>query len=121
MARRPSRPQVEPAATLGPLRLIWRAAARYPGYIAAALLALAVTAAATLAISGCSAGASDETLENGDKQAVTIAVFSGDFPHRLDAQRDVRQLVPAQNQRRERLRHGKTPRPGPWPRAAGWG
>ncbi|MEO6153704.1 MAG: ABC transporter transmembrane domain-containing protein, partial [Croceibacterium sp.] len=50
MARRPTRPQVEPAATLGPLRLIWRAAARYPGYIAAALLALAVTAAATLAI-----------------------------------------------------------------------
>jgi ATP-binding cassette subfamily B protein len=50
MARRPFRPQVEPAATLGPLRLIWRAAARYPGYIAASLVALAVTAAATLAI-----------------------------------------------------------------------
>ncbi|VXB97466.1 glycine betaine ABC transporter substrate-binding protein [Plantibacter sp. T3] len=38
---------------------------------------IAAGAAATLAISGCSAGASDETLENGDKQAVTIAVFSG--------------------------------------------
>ena len=50
MARRPLRPQVEPAATLGPLRLIWRAAARYPRYIAAALVALLVTSAATLAI-----------------------------------------------------------------------
>jgi ATP-binding cassette subfamily B protein len=50
MARRPLKPDVEPAATLGPLKLIWRAAARYPGYIAAALVALAVTAAATLAI-----------------------------------------------------------------------
>src|SRR5687768_17012921 len=50
MARRPSPAPVEPAATLGPLRLIWRAAARYPGHIAAALLALTITAAATLAI-----------------------------------------------------------------------
>jgi ATP-binding cassette subfamily B protein len=50
MARRPSPPPVEPAATIGPLRLIWRAAARYPGYIAASLLALTITAAATLAI-----------------------------------------------------------------------
>lgn len=38
---------------------------------------IAAGAAATLAISGCSASASEETLENGDKQAVTIAVFSG--------------------------------------------
>jgi ATP-binding cassette subfamily B protein len=50
MARRPIRPEVQPAATLGPLRLIWRAAARYPQFIAAALLALLVTSAATLAI-----------------------------------------------------------------------
>jgi len=38
------------ARSLGPLRMIWRAAARYPGHLASALGALFITAAATLAI-----------------------------------------------------------------------
>ncbi len=38
------------ARSLRPLRMVWRAAARYPGHVAAALAALLVTAAATLAI-----------------------------------------------------------------------
>jgi len=38
------------ARSLGPLRMIWRAACAYPGHIAIALAALAVTAAATLGI-----------------------------------------------------------------------
>ncbi len=50
MARRPTPSSVEPARTLGPLVVIWRTAARYPWHIAAALLALLVTSAATLAI-----------------------------------------------------------------------
>ena len=50
MARSPSRPHVEPAASLGPLRMIFAAAARYPGKVALALIALVITAAATLAI-----------------------------------------------------------------------
>src|SRR5687768_10474475 len=50
MARRPSKPDVEPAASLGPLRMIFAAAQRYPGKVALALVALIVTAAATLAI-----------------------------------------------------------------------
>jgi ATP-binding cassette subfamily B protein len=50
MARSPSRPSVEPATSLGPLRMIFSAAARYPAKVALALLALVVTAAATLAI-----------------------------------------------------------------------
>jgi ATP-binding cassette subfamily B protein len=50
MARSPSRPSVEPATSLGPLRMIFSAATRYPGKVALALLALVVTAAATLAI-----------------------------------------------------------------------
>jgi len=50
MARNVSRPEVQPADNLGPLKMIYGAAARYPGLIAAALAALAVTAAATLAI-----------------------------------------------------------------------
>ena len=36
------------ARSLRPLAMIWRAAACYPGHVAAALLALVVTAAATL-------------------------------------------------------------------------
>lgn len=43
----------EPAAkarNLGPLRMIWAEAARYPGHVAAAAFALVVTSAATLAI-----------------------------------------------------------------------
>ncbi|NLR69365.1 ATP-binding cassette domain-containing protein [Novosphingobium sp. ERN07] len=43
----------EPAAkarNLGPLRMIWAEAARYPGHLAAAAVALVVTSAATLAI-----------------------------------------------------------------------
>jgi ATP-binding cassette subfamily B protein len=50
MARRPQRPDVEPAEGLGPLAMIFRAAARYPRHVALALIALVVTAAATLAI-----------------------------------------------------------------------
>ncbi|MGC1271846.1 MAG: ABC transporter transmembrane domain-containing protein, partial [Croceibacterium sp.] len=50
MARAPSRPQVEPADTLGPLSMIFRAAGRYPSQVALALVALCVTAAASLAI-----------------------------------------------------------------------
>ena len=46
MPRNASQNEVAPAATLGPLRMIFRAAARYPKLIAAALLALSVTAAA---------------------------------------------------------------------------
>jgi len=50
MARTPAKPDVKPASTLGPLRMIFSAAARYPGKAALALLALLITAAATLAI-----------------------------------------------------------------------
>ncbi|OJW69566.1 MAG: ABC transporter [Sphingomonadales bacterium 63-6] len=51
MARAPqNRPDVEPAKTLGPLGMIWQAAMRYPGQVALSLLALTITAAATLAI-----------------------------------------------------------------------
>jgi len=51
MARQPqSLPDVEPADSLGPLTMIWRAAMRYPGWVALSLVALLVTAAATLAI-----------------------------------------------------------------------
>ena len=41
---------VEPGTSLGPLRMIFAAARRYPGKVALALVALVVTAAATLAI-----------------------------------------------------------------------
>jgi ATP-binding cassette subfamily B protein len=50
MARRPVKPHVEPAASLGPLRMIFAAARRYPGKMALAMIALFITAAATLAI-----------------------------------------------------------------------
>ena len=54
MARTPAkasaRPEVEPATTLGPLKMIFIAASRYPLQLALATLALIVTAAATLAI-----------------------------------------------------------------------
>src|SRR5688572_28595808 len=50
MARTPSKPDREPGSTLGPLRMIFAAAARYPGKVALALVALIVTAGATLAI-----------------------------------------------------------------------
>ncbi len=51
MARAPqNRPDVEPAKSLGPLGMIWQAAMRYPAQVALSLLALTVTAAATLAI-----------------------------------------------------------------------
>src|SRR5690606_25327953 len=50
MARAPSQPPVEPAASLGPLSMIFAAASRYPSKIALALVALVITAAATLAI-----------------------------------------------------------------------
>ncbi len=41
---------VKPVRSLGPLRMIWQAAAAYPGRVATAGAALLVTAAATLAI-----------------------------------------------------------------------
>ncbi|MBB4615703.1 ABC transporter transmembrane domain-containing protein [Novosphingobium taihuense] len=59
------------AKTLGPLRMIWREAMKYPGRVAAASAALLVTSAATLAIpsgfrliidKGFSAGADVEAL-----------------------------------------------------------
>jgi len=42
--------ETRPARTLGPLKMIFREAANYPGRVALALVALVVTAAATLAI-----------------------------------------------------------------------
>ncbi len=50
MSRALRNAQVEPATSLAPLGMIARAALRYPGQMALALLALVVTAAATLAI-----------------------------------------------------------------------
>lgn len=50
MARRPTRPHVEPADNLGPLKMIFQAAGRYPGWVILSFIALSVTAAATLAI-----------------------------------------------------------------------
>jgi len=58
MASKPLIPLDEPAAetsarparSLGPLRMIWRAALAYPGRVATAAMALVVTASATLAI-----------------------------------------------------------------------
>jgi len=50
MASNPSRDEPKPAKSLGPLGMIFRAAARYPSMIALALAALIVTASATLAI-----------------------------------------------------------------------
>jgi ATP-binding cassette subfamily B protein len=50
MARSPQHADVEPADSLGPLSMIFRAATRYPRLMALALFALVVTAAATLAI-----------------------------------------------------------------------
>ena len=43
-------PTAKPARSLGPLRMIWRAALAYPGRVATAGVALVVTASATLAI-----------------------------------------------------------------------
>lgn len=40
----------KPARTLGPLKMVYASAARYPGHIALALVALVITASATLAI-----------------------------------------------------------------------
>jgi ATP-binding cassette, subfamily B, bacterial len=46
-----SEPQIRPGSrSLGPLRMIWKAALAYPGRVAVALTALAITAAATLGI-----------------------------------------------------------------------
>ena len=49
-AATPSEAKPPKAKSLRPLGMIWRAATRYPGHVAAALLALTITAAATLAI-----------------------------------------------------------------------
>ncbi|MEO6386819.1 MAG: ABC transporter transmembrane domain-containing protein [Croceibacterium sp.] len=43
-------PEVKPAKDLGPLRMIWREALKYPKQVAIALTALLVSSAATLAI-----------------------------------------------------------------------
>ena len=50
MPRTPRDSDTQPAASLRPLRMVFGAAARYPGFVAGALAALLVTAAATLAI-----------------------------------------------------------------------
>lgn len=50
MARSSTKHTVEPASSIGPLGMIYRAAVRYPGLIALAGLALVITATATLAI-----------------------------------------------------------------------
>ena len=42
--------ETKPVRSLGPLRMIWKAAAAYPGRVATACAALVVTASATLAI-----------------------------------------------------------------------
>jgi ATP-binding cassette subfamily B protein len=46
----PTVPAERPPRSLGPLRMIWQAAAAYPGWVATAAVALFVTASATLAI-----------------------------------------------------------------------
>src|SRR6478672_6847638 len=52
MARRPRQlpPEGKPAKDLGPLRMIWREALKYPRQVAIALVALLISSAATLAI-----------------------------------------------------------------------
>ena len=50
MARRPTSADVPPATSLGPLAMIFRAAAQYRGMIVLAGLSLLITAAATLGI-----------------------------------------------------------------------
>ncbi|MBO0749696.1 MAG: ATP-binding cassette domain-containing protein, partial [Porphyrobacter sp.] len=52
MARRPRPlpPEGKPAKDLGPLRMIWREALKYPQQVAIALVALLISSAATLAI-----------------------------------------------------------------------
>ena len=65
MARRPVRETVEPADSLGPLAMIFRAAARYPAMIVLAGLALAITASATLAIPAYFKGVIDEGFAAG--------------------------------------------------------
>lgn len=46
----PATPEPRPARTLGPLRMIWKAALAYPGKVAIAGVALVTTATATLGI-----------------------------------------------------------------------
>ncbi len=46
----PAVPPARPDRSLGPLRMIWQAAAAYPGWVLTAAIALVVTASATLAI-----------------------------------------------------------------------
>jgi len=67
----PLNDEAKPAKSLGPLRMIWKAALAYPRQIAFALLALLVTASATLAIpagfklvidEGLAAGGSPEDI-----------------------------------------------------------
>ncbi len=48
--RRPVDNDARPARSLGPLKMVYSAAAQYPGHIALALVALVITASATLAI-----------------------------------------------------------------------
>ena len=49
VATPPAEPEAKPSRSLGPLRMIWRAAMAYPGRVLTAALALLTTASATLA------------------------------------------------------------------------
>ena len=49
-SKTPASSAIRPVRTLGPLRMIWHAAAAYPGRVLTAAISLVVTASATLAI-----------------------------------------------------------------------
>ncbi len=69
MARSSTKVAVEPASSIGPLGMIFAAAARYPGLIALAGVALVVTAAATLAIPAYFRGVIDSGFAQGANPA----------------------------------------------------
>ncbi len=84
MASRASRSDVKPAKTLGPLKMIFSAAARYPAMISLALVALVITAAATLAIpayfrpiidSGFAQGADPDEIDYWFRHLLGIALI----------------------------------------------
>ena len=68
-------PPAKPARTLGPLRMIWRAAAAYPGKVALALVALTITAVATLAIPWGFRQIIDQGFSRGSNAGVIEAWF----------------------------------------------
>jgi len=74
MARRPTPLAVEPASSLGPLAMIFRAAGRYPAMIALAGVALLITASATLAIPAYFRGVIDQGFAAG-ADAAEIALW----------------------------------------------